>query len=65
MNLREEEIFKHLLSRYKDQWDRNDYARSNYDEDLEYYQGYRNANDYPLAYNVVYKPLLPVVYQLL
>jgi len=65
MNRREEEIFKYLLKAYKDNWDRNDYARSNYDEDLEYYQGYRNVNDYPLAYNVVYNRLLPIVYQLL
>lgn len=65
MNKRDEEIFKHLLTRYKDQWDRNDYARRNYDEDLEYYQGYRNPSDYPLAYNIVYNRLLPIVYQLL
>ena len=65
MNKRDKEIFKHLLTRYKDQWDRNQYARDNYDEDLEYYQGYRNPSDYPLAYNVVYNRLLPIVYQLL
>jgi len=65
MNTREKEILKYCLTMYKDQWDRNDYARSNYDEDLEYYRGYRNANDYPLAYNIVYNRLLPIVYQLL
>lgn len=65
MNTKEEEIFKYLLLKYKDNWDRNEYARTNYDEDLEYYRGYRNPSKYPLAYNIVYNRLLPIVYQLL
>ena len=62
---KEEEIFKHLMKQYKDYWDRNQYNRTNYDEDLEYYLGYRNQAKYPLAYNEVFNRILPIIYTLL
>jgi len=65
MNQKEEEIYKELLQDYKWQYDQNAYARTNYDEDLEYYRGYRNANDYPLAYNVNFNRILPIIHTLL
>lgn len=65
MNKKETEIFRHLMARYKDQWDRNQYNRDNYDEDLEYYVGYRNKNDYPLAYNETFNRVLPIIYTIL
>ena len=58
-------IFKHLMTLYKEYWDRNEYARSNYDSALEKYLGYRNANLYPLAYNEVFNRILPIVYTIL
>jgi len=65
MNKRDTEIFRILLQRYKDQWDRNLYNRENYDEELEYYLGYRNASFYPLAYNHVFNRILPIIYTIL
>jgi len=65
MNKKEQEIFRYIMKLYKDNWDRNQYNRTNYDEDLEYYLGYRNEAKYPLAYNEVFNRILPIVYQLL
>ena len=65
MNKKETQIFKYLLARYKDQWDRNQYSRDNYNEDLAYYTGYRNKNNYPLVYNESFNKILPIVYSLL
>ena len=50
---------------YKDQWDRNEYARTNHDSALEYYLGYRNPNRYPLAFNESFNRLLPLIYTIL
>jgi len=65
MNKKEREIFRYIMALYKDYWDRNQYNRTNYDEDLEYYTGYRNKNEYPLAYNEVFNRILPIVQTLL
>lgn len=65
MNRREEDIFRYVMKIYKDQWDRNEYNRDNYNEDLEYYLGYRNAANYPLAYNETFNRILPLVYTIL
>lgn len=65
MTKREKEIFLYLMKMYKDQWDRNDYYRTNHDEDLEYYVGYRNQNKYPLAYNENFNRILPLIYTIL
>jgi len=62
---KEKEIFRVLLRRYKDHWDRNQYNRENYNEELEYYLGYRNAQVYPLAYNHVFNRILPIIYTIL
>ena len=59
MNDNEEKALKHFLTAYKHQWDLNQKARENYDEDLEFYTGYRNVDDYPLAYNMTFPQLLP------
>jgi hypothetical protein len=65
MNRKDEAIYKSLMTRYKDQWDRNAYNRTNYDEDLEYYTGYRNPNNYPLAFNESFNKILPIIYTIL
>lgn len=65
MNPQETEIFKSLIGTYKDYWDRNEYNRINYDNDLEKYLGYRNARAYPLAYNEVFNRILPIIYTIL
>ena len=65
MNKKDEAIFKALMLRYKDQWDRCQYNRTNYDEDLEYYLGYRNPLDYPLAFNESFNRILPIIYTIL
>ena len=65
MNIKEREVFKRLMSRYKDQWERNEYNRGNYNTDLEYYLGYRNPQAYPLAYNESFNKILPIIYSLL
>jgi hypothetical protein len=65
MNQKDEAIYKALMARYKDQWDRCQYNRTNYDEDLEYYTGYRNPAGYPLAYNESFNRILPIIYTIL
>lgn len=65
MNERDETIFKHLMLKYKEHWDLNQYARTNYDSDLEYYRGYRNTADYPLAYNENFNRILPIIFTIL
>lgn len=65
MTKREQDIFDYLMRLYRDYWDRNDYNRENYNEDLEYYIGYRNSDRYPLAYNHVFNRILPIIYTLL
>ena len=62
---RELAIFKALMQRYKSQWDMNQKTRSNYDEDLEYYLGYRNPDNYPLAFNESFNRILPIIYTIL
>ena len=65
MNERDENIYKHLMERYKFHWDANTYYRTNHDENLEYYRGYRNAADYPLVYNENFNRILPIIYTIL
>lgn len=65
MTENEKEIFRFVMKLYQDQWDRNEYSRTNYDEDLEYYLGYRNEHKYPLAYNEVFNRILPLIYTIL
>ena len=65
MNPQKTEIFKHLMVLYKEYWDRNEYARTNYDNALEIYLGYRNESLYPLAYNEVFNRVLPIIYTIL
>ena len=65
MNQRDERIFKEVMTRYKEQWDRNQYARTNYDDDLEFYRGYINTSDYPLAYNDSFNQILPIIYTIM
>ncbi|MFX0194533.1 MAG: hypothetical protein ACFFCW_00300 [Candidatus Hodarchaeota archaeon] len=65
MNQRDERIFKHFMERYKFHWDKNQYYRTNHDENLEYYRGYRNTADYPLAYNENFNRILPIIYTIL
>lgn len=65
MNERDEKIYKHLMERYKFHWDANQYYRTNHDENLEYYRGYRNAADYPLVYNENFNRILPIIYTIL
>jgi hypothetical protein len=65
MNKRDDAIFKSLMTRYAHQWDLNQYNRTNYDEDLEYYTGYRNPQNYPLAFNESFNRILPIIYTIL
>ena len=65
MHQKEEEVFKYLMTMYSDYWMMNNYNRDNYNEDLEYYIGYRNAQEYPLAYSEVFNKILPIIYTIL
>ncbi len=65
MTAKEREIFRHLMARYKDQWNRNQYNRTNYDGDLEKYLGYRDPSKYPLAYSESFNKILPSIYSIL
>lgn len=65
MTKTEEEIYRYVMELYKDQYDRNDYNRTEHDENLEYYLGHRNSNKYPLAYNETFNRLLPLIYTIL
>lgn len=62
---KEDELFKAIMARYKSHWDKNEYVRDNWDTDLEYYSGYRNSSDYPLAYNTSHNRILPIIYTIL
>ena len=59
MSERDLQAFKHFMSAWKTNWDLNQYARTNYDEDLEFYRGYRDETKYPMAYNMSFNKLLP------
>jgi len=65
MNKKETDIFKYLMEMYKHQWDLNQYNRTNYDEDIEHYVGYRDHGKYPLAYNESFNRILPIVNSIL
>jgi hypothetical protein len=65
MNPRDEAIFKHFMQAYKFHWDKNQYYRTNHDEHLEFYRGYRNAADSPLAYNESFNRILPIIYTIM
>ena len=62
---KEDKLFKDIMKAYKRQYDQNQYYRERHDEDLEYYQGYRNHNDYPLVYNESHNRILPIIYTIL
>lgn len=61
----DDECYKHFISTYKHQWDLNQYFREGYDNDLEYYLGYRNEQRYPLAYNISFNKILPRILQVM
>lgn len=65
MTEQDREIFKSLMARYKYNYDANYKTRQNYDEDLEYYLGYKNPQDTPLAYNESFNRILPIIYTIL
>lgn len=65
MSKRDDEIKKEFLTRYKNQWDRNQYFRDDYDENLKSYVGHRNPSDYPLAFNENFNRILPIIETLL
>lgn len=56
---RDFDAFTHFIKAYKYQWDLNQTMREKYDEDLEYYVGYREKSKYPLVYNEPFNKLLP------
>lgn len=62
---RDDKIFKHFLAAYKHQYDLNQYAREQYDDDLEFYRSYKNPTASPLAYNLSFNKLLPRMYVML
>jgi len=65
MKKRDEQAYKHFLAQFEHQWDLCRESRDAYDEDLEYYVGYRNENDYPNAYNMTFPQLLPRIMTML
>lgn len=65
MNERDGQAFKYFLSQWKTQWDLNQYYRTWYDEDLEYYRGYRDDKNYPFMYNLSFNKLLPRIFTVL
>lgn len=65
MNERDEAAFKHFLTTYKLQWDLNQPMREDYDDNLEYFVGYRDEANYPLAYNMTFPQLLPRIMTML
>lgn len=65
MNQRDTQALKHFLPIYQHQWQLNQYFRDGYDEDLEYYLGYRDEQRYPLAYNIRFNKLMPRVMQVM
>ena len=61
MNNNDKQAHEYFLGQWKHQWDLNRYYRDWYNEDLEYYRGYRNSLDYPYTYNISFNKLLPRV----
>lgn len=61
MNKNEKTAFEYFMPQWKHQWDLNRYYRDWYNEDLEYYRGYRNSLNYPYTYNISFNKLLPRV----
>jgi hypothetical protein len=61
MNQKDFAAFKYFMAAWKQNWDLNRYYRDWYDEDLEYYRGYRDEDKYPMAYNMSFNKLLPRV----
>ena len=65
MNERDSTAFRYFLSAWKTNWDLNQYYRGWYDEDLEFYRGYRDGSKYPMMYNLSFNKLLPRVFTVL
>ena len=65
MGERDLQAFKYFLGLWKSQWDLNQYYRDWYNEDLEFYRGYRDPNKYPMLYNLSFNKLLPRVFTVL
>ena len=65
MTKKELEAFKFFLSQWKNNWDLNQYYRTWYDTDLEYYRGYKQPYTSPLAYDLSFNKLMPRIYTVL
>lgn len=62
---REKDCLNHFYTMFEHQWKLNDIYRTQYDEDLEYYIGYRDEKKYPLFYNMFFPQLLPRILTML
>ena len=62
MNKRDFEAFQYFLQAWQSNWKKNQYYREWYDEDLEFYRGYRDKTKYPMSYSLSFNKLLPRVY---
>jgi hypothetical protein len=58
-------LYNHFYKAFDHQWKLNQYYRTQYDEDIEYYVGYRPEEDYPLAFNMTFPLLLPRITNML
>ena len=65
MNEKQLQAFKHFLKAYEHQYQLNKYAYDAYDDDLEFYHGYKHQNKYPLPYQQSFNKLMPRVYNVL
>ena len=65
MNKRDREAFDHFYKAYEHQWNLNRYYRDQYDDDIDYYVGHRDEDEYPLAFNMTFPQLLPRITNML
>lgn len=62
---REKECLSHFYKMFEHQWNLNEEYRDQYDEDLEYYIGFRHQERYPIFYNMFFPQLLPRILTML
>ncbi len=65
MNKLEIEGYEYFLSSYHRLKDLNTPYRAKFDIFDEFYRGYRDGNNYPMAYNYTFNKVIPVIYTIL
>lgn len=65
MNEKELAAFSYFSQTYNRLKNLNEPYRAKFDKYDEYYRGYRDANQYPFAYNYSFNKIIPIIYTVL